>query len=56
MRTNNNRVPKIMLNYRINRRRSSGIPLNTLLDEAERGLSRPDTCRIMMLMMMVVIM
>jgi hypothetical protein len=39
-----NRLPKIMLNYRPNgRRRRLGRPLKRLLDEAETGLSRPNS-------------
>jgi hypothetical protein len=38
IRMNNNRVPKIMLNYGSNGRRLGG-PLKGLLDEAETGLS-----------------
>jgi len=41
-RMNNNRMPKIVLNYRPNRRSRLGRPLNRLLDEAETGLSRPN--------------
>jgi hypothetical protein len=37
----NNRMPKIMLNCRPNRRRRLRRPLKRLLNEAERGLSRP---------------
>ena len=42
-RINNNRMPKIMLIYRSNGRRRLGEPLKRLLDEEERGLSRPDS-------------
>jgi len=38
----NNRVPKIMLNYRPDGRRRLGIPLSRLLDKVETGLSRPN--------------
>jgi hypothetical protein len=41
-RMNNNRMPKIMLNYRPNGRRRLGRPLNRQLDEDETGLSRPN--------------
>jgi hypothetical protein len=41
-RMNNNRMPKIMLNYRPKRRRQLGRPLNRPLDEAETGLLRPN--------------
>jgi hypothetical protein len=40
---NNNRMPKIMLIYRSNGRRQLGRPLKRLLDEAETGLSRPNS-------------
>jgi hypothetical protein len=39
----NNRITKVMLNYRPNGRIRLGRPLKRLLDEAETGLSRPDT-------------
>ena len=39
-RINNNRVLKIMLNYRPNARRLLGTPLKRPSDEAEAGLSR----------------
>jgi hypothetical protein len=39
----NNRMPKIMLNYRPPGRRQLGRPLKRLLDEAETGLSRPNS-------------
>ena len=45
----NNRMPKIVLNYKPNRRRRLGRPLNRLLDEAETRLSRPNSWRIMMM-------
>jgi len=35
-----NRMPKVILNYRPNARRSFGIPLKGLYDEVEAGLSR----------------
>jgi len=38
-RMNNNRMPKVMLNYRPAGRRRFGSPLKRLLDEAETGLS-----------------
>ena len=41
-RKNNNRMPKIMLNYRPNGRILYGRPLKRLLDEAETCLSRPN--------------
>ena len=46
-----NRMPKIMLNYRPNGQRQFGRPLKRLLDEAERGLSRPQLWQMMMMMM-----
>jgi len=41
-RMNNNRMTKIMLNYKTNGRRLLRIPLKNLLDEAETGLCRPN--------------
>jgi len=40
---NSNRMPKIMLNYRPDIRRGLGMSFKGLLDEAEIGLSRPDS-------------
>ena len=37
-RLDNNRMPKIMLNYRTNRRRRLGRSLKRLLEQAEAGL------------------
>jgi hypothetical protein len=37
----NNRMPKVMLNYRPNGRRQFARPLKRLLEEAETGLLRP---------------
>ena len=48
---NNKWMPKIMLNYRSNGRRQIGRPLKRLLDEAKTGLSRPNSCQMMMMMM-----
>jgi hypothetical protein len=42
-RMDGNRMPKIMLNYRANGRRRLGRTLKGLSDEAERGLSRPNS-------------
>jgi hypothetical protein len=39
----NSRIPKIMLNYGPNGRRRLGRPWKRLLDEAERGISRPNS-------------
>jgi hypothetical protein len=50
---NSSRMPKIMLNCRPHERRHGGRPLKRLLDEAETGLSRPNTWRMMMMMMMM---
>ena len=44
-------MAKIMLNYRQNGRRRLGRPLRRLLDEADTGLSRPNSWRMMMMMM-----
>jgi hypothetical protein len=38
----NNRMPKIILNYRPNEQRQLGRPLKRLLDEARTGPSRPN--------------
>jgi len=43
MNNNNNRTPKIIVNYRPNGRRRIGRPLKRLLDGAETGLSRPNS-------------
>ena len=45
---NNKRMPKIMLNYRPNGQRLLRKPLKRVLDEAETGLSRPNSCRMIM--------
>jgi len=42
-RMNNNRIPKIMLNYGPNGRRRLGRPWKKLSDKAETGLSRPNS-------------
>jgi hypothetical protein len=55
-RTNNNRMPKIMLNYRPNERKWLGRPLSRLIEEAETNLSRPYSWWMMMMMMMMVMM
>ena len=49
-RMNNNRMTKIMLNYRPNGRRRLGRTLKRLLDEAETGLLRPNSWQMMMMM------
>ena len=49
---NNKRIPKIMLNYRSNGERRIGRTLMRLLDEAETGLSRPNSWKMMMMMTM----
>ena len=49
-RMNNNRMPKILLNYRPNGRRQLRRPSKRLSDEAETGLSRPDSWRMTMMM------
>jgi hypothetical protein len=38
---NNNRIPKIMMNYRTNGRKRLGRPWKRAFDEAETGLVRP---------------
>jgi hypothetical protein len=42
-RMNNNKMTKIMLNYRPNGRRRLGRPLKRILDEAETSLCRPNS-------------
>jgi hypothetical protein len=42
-RLNYNRMPKMMLNCGPNERRRFGRPLKGLLDEAQTGLSRPNS-------------
>jgi hypothetical protein len=42
-RMDSNRMPKIMPNYRANGRRRFGRTLKGLLNEAETGLSRPNS-------------
>jgi hypothetical protein len=49
-RMNNNRMSKILLNYRSNERRRLRRPLKRLLDEAETGLSRPNSWGMMNLL------
>jgi len=46
-RMNNNRMPKIVMNFRSNGRRRHGRPLERLLEDAETGLSRPNSWRMM---------
>jgi len=53
-RKKNKRMPKIMLNDRPRRRRWLGRPLKRLLDEAETGLSRPNSWRMMRMMIMMI--
>jgi hypothetical protein len=52
-RMNNNRMPKIMLNYRPNGGRLLGRTLKGLLDKEETGLSRVNSRRMMMIMIMM---
>jgi len=47
-----NKMPKIILSYRLHRQKRLGRPLKRLLDEVETGLLRPNLCRMMMMMMM----
>ena len=54
-RMDNNRMPKIMLNYRPNGQTKLGRTLKRLLDKAARGLSRPHSLWIMMMTMMMMI-
>jgi len=48
---NNNRMPKIMLNYKPNGRRRIGRSLKRILDEVETGLSKLNSWWKMMMMM-----
>ena len=50
-----NRMPKIMLNYRSDVQRWIERPLKRLSDEAKTGLSRPNSWQLMMMMMMMMI-
>jgi len=50
---NNNSMPKIVLRYRPNERRRLGRPYNRLLDKAERGLLRPNSRGMMIMIFMV---
>jgi len=50
-RMNKKRMSKIMLNCRQNGRRRLGRSLKRLLDEGETGLSRPNSWRMMIMMM-----
>jgi len=43
-------LPKVMLNYRPNGRGRVGRPLKRLLDEAKTGLLRPNSWRMMIMM------
>ena len=52
---NKKRMSRLMLNYRPNGRRRLGSPSKRLLDEAETGLSRPNSSRMMMMVMMMMI-
>jgi hypothetical protein len=49
-RTNNKRMPEIILNYWPNGLRWLGRPLRRLLDEAVAGILRPNSSRIVMIM------
>ena len=51
---NSTRIPKIMLDYRSKGWRRLRRPWKGLLDEAETGLSRSKSWRMMMMMMMIV--
>jgi len=52
---NNDRMPKIMLNYRPSGRIQLGRPLRRLLDETETGLSRPNPWRIIIIIVIIII-
>ena len=54
-RLNKSRMPDIMLNYRPNRRRRLGILLKRILEEAQTGLIRPSSWRMMIMMMIIII-
>ena len=49
-RMDNNRMLKIMLNYRPNGQIQLGRPLKRLLDKAARGLSRPHSLWMILMM------
>jgi len=49
-------TPKIMLNYRPNGRRRLGRPLKRILDEADTGLSMPNSWRMLTIVMMMMMM
>ena len=49
-RMGNNRMPQIMLNCGPNGQRQLGRPLKRLKDKAERGLSRPHTLWMILMM------
>jgi hypothetical protein len=53
-RMNSNGMPKIMLNYRPNGRRRHGRPYKKLLDWTERGRLRPNSGRVMIMMVMII--
>jgi hypothetical protein len=52
-RTNSNRMPKILMNYRPNGRRRLGRPWKRASDHGETGLLRPNSGRMMMMMMIM---
>ena len=52
---NSNRMSNIMLNYSPNGRRRLGKRLKRLLDEVETGLSRPNSWRMVVMMMVTII-
>jgi hypothetical protein len=52
---NNNRLSKIMLNYRSNGRRRLGSPLKRISDEVEMDLSRPNWWQMMIMIMIMMI-
>ena len=54
-RMDNNRMLKVMLNYRPNGRRRFGKPSKNLLDEVETCLWRPNSWRMMMMVMMMML-
>jgi hypothetical protein len=54
MKNNNSkRMQKPMLNYRPNGRRRHGRPWKRILEEAETGMSRPNSGRMMMTIRMM---
>jgi hypothetical protein len=54
-RMNNNKMPKIMLNYKSNTRRRIDRLVKKLLDDAETGQRGPNSRRIMLITMIMLV-